>query len=71
MTSYTEGIYCIHGFVSFYFIKLFKINQTFFSCLCLYIICYIISCFGKNIFKDNKMKYSTYFFLYVLKKIIF
>ena len=56
LTSYTNGIYCLHIIIKFYFFKCFKMSITILSCLEVYIICYIISCFGEKIFRKNKFK---------------
>jgi fucose 4-O-acetylase-like acetyltransferase len=57
MTNYTNGIYCLHIIIKFYFIRLFKIKPTFLCCYGLYFFCYIISFFGEKAFHKNKLKY--------------
>ena len=57
LTSYTNGIYCLHIIIKFHFFKYLKISKTIISCLEIYIICYIISFIGEKIFRKNKFKY--------------
>ena len=57
ITNFTQGIYCLHVIVKFYLFRLFKLTPTFFSCVYIYLISYILSFFGFKICKGNKMKY--------------
>jgi len=57
LTSFTQGIYCLHNIIKFYVFRVFKLSVSLFSCFFIYFICYIISFFGKKIFFRNKLKY--------------
>lgn len=57
ITSYTQGIFCLHLIVFFYLNKIrFQIN-SFFYCLIIYLVSYLISFLGLKIFSKTKLKY--------------
>ena len=57
LTSYTNGIYCVHS----RFINLvrvcFGLEGTFKSCIIIYLLSYFLSFFGIKIFGKTKLKY--------------
>ena len=57
MTNYTQGIYCMHLIIKYYIFRFYNLTPSFFSCFYLYIICYILSFFGKKIFEKNNIRY--------------
>ena len=57
LTSYTNGIYCLHIIIKYYIFKIFKVKITVLSCILLYYICYIFSFVGKKLFGKSNLKY--------------
>lgn len=58
ITSYTNGIYCLHLIIkSFFFRDKSSLEGTFKSCIIIYLISYLISFIGMKIFWNNKLKY--------------
>ena len=60
ITSYTGGIYYMHYLVGNCFLikKLLKsLNKTILGCICIYLICYLISHLGIKICGKSKLKY--------------
>ena len=57
ITNYTQGIYCLHLIIKYYIFRFFHLTPSFFLCLYLYIICYIMSFFGKKIFEKSYIRY--------------
>ena len=57
MTSFTQGIYCLHLIIAYYVHHFFDKNRTFLGCVLVYLISYVISFFFANIFRKNKLKY--------------
>ena len=54
---YTQGIYCLQFFSSYLVSLLIHEKHTLISCFLIYIIGYLISFFGMNIFNKYKLKY--------------
>lgn len=59
LTSYTLGVYIIHGIVQGYLNKIIYIikKKTFIGCIIIHIISYFISLIGYNALKKTKLKY--------------
>lgn len=59
ITSYTNGIYCLHIIISDYlaFIFSFIKKKTLNGCIIIYLFSFFISFIGKNIFKKGVLKY--------------
>ena len=57
LTKFTQGIYCLHFVFQYYFRLKFEKNGTFVGCMLLYIICYLVSFFGFNIFARTKLRF--------------
>ena len=57
ITNYTQGIYCMHIIIKYYIFRFLNLTPSFLSCIYLYIICYILSYFGKKIFEKNILRY--------------
>ena len=56
ITKYTQGIYCLHFLILYYFKLIFHKYGTFTDCIILYIISYILSFIGFKIFNNTKLK---------------
>ena len=57
LTSYTNGIYCLHIIIKFYLFRILKYRTSVLSCILLYILCYIFSFVGTKLIGNNKLKY--------------
>ena len=59
ITSYTQGIYCLHELIRDYLkIKISIVqNKTINGCFIIYLTAYFISFIGEVIFKKTKLKY--------------
>ena len=58
ITSYTQGIYCIHLIVNYYLLEYFSVKFIEFkACLAIYLISYYISFIGFKICQKTKFKY--------------
>lgn len=57
ITRYTKGIYCMHYCIQNYVRKYLDPKATLIGCVILYIISYLISLFGFQIFQKTKIKY--------------
>lgn len=56
LTKYTQGIYCQHFIFQYYMRLKIEKNGSFLGCIALYIITYIISCIGYNVFSKSKLR---------------
>ena len=58
ITSYTQGIYCMHLIIYYYLVNFSSISEiNFKGCLIIYLISYYISFIGFKIFGKTKLKY--------------
>ena len=57
ITKYTQGIYCLHMIIIYYMRKNYKKTGTLLGSIIVYIISYVISLIGFQIFKKTKLKY--------------
>lgn len=59
ITSYTQGIYCLHSIVRYYLQSIIDLvkNYTFFGCIIIYCISYLISFIGIKILGKTKFKH--------------
>ena len=57
ITKYTQGIYCIHFLIQYYFRLRFDKHGTFIGCMILYIISYFFSFIGIKFLNNSKLKH--------------
>ena len=57
LSRYTQGIYCIHIYISYIVSLIFNIKGTLFGCFIIYFFGYIISLIGSKIFHRNKLRF--------------
>lgn len=57
ITSYTNGIYCLHIQINIIKRKKFCLNGTFKNCIIIYLLSYFVSFIGMKIFGNIKLKY--------------
>lgn len=57
ITRYTQGIYCLHIYISYIILLSFNIKGTLFACFSIYFIGYIFSLIGSKIFHKTNLKY--------------
>ena len=59
ITSYTQGIYCLHSIVNAYLKLIFNFikNSTFLGCISIYLVSYYLSYIGIRYFGKTKLKY--------------
>ena len=57
ITKYTQGIYCLHFLIQYYFKLLFDRKGTLNGCIILYIVSYFFSFFGFLVFQRTKLKF--------------
>ena len=58
ITQYTQGIFCLHYIVRFYFLKIFQIKKSGINeCIIIYLISYFISFIGSNCLSSTKFRY--------------
>ena len=57
ITKFTQGIYCLHFLIQYYFKFKFGKKGSFSDCIILYIISYLLSFIGFKIFSKTKLKY--------------
>lgn len=58
-TNFTQGVYCLHGFVKYYLqMKISFVQQKKIQgCILIYLTSYLISFIGYKLFKSTKIKY--------------
>lgn len=56
ITKYTQGIYCLHFIFQYYMRLKIEKNGSFLGCISLYIISYLVSYVGYNIFSKSKLR---------------
>ena len=57
ITSYTQGIYCLHVFIFIYATQFLHLKGSFKDCIIIYLISYLTSFIGAKICKKNKLKF--------------
>ena len=57
LTKYTQGIYCLHFLFQYYLRLKFEKRGSFFGCILLYIISYLVSFIGFSVFSGTKLKF--------------
>ena len=57
ITSYTNGIYCLHLRIHYFFVTRFGFRGTFINISMLYIFIYFISLIGNKLIGKTKLKY--------------
>ena len=57
LTKYTQGIYCLHFLFQYYLRLKFEKKGSFFGCILLYIISYLVSFVGFSIFSGTKLRF--------------
>ena len=57
ITSYTNGIYCLHTILAYYIRLIFGKKKTLSSCFILYLTSYLISFISTKILGKSKLKY--------------